>query len=187
MVHLECAYPPAAILEDQAASSKANSTLAVNLPNLSLRQEDMALNETDSTSVSSRSEPNSMSEHASYQATQATELDDGGSNLDPVEADTRSHSPPNPPIHRPHDDVDDPVPLSANSTARSLLRLPVTQETCSGPGSQFGSESAEPHVDTESSSSSHLSLTRLAPCAGSPLFVRHMSAGSTGMNRSLGT
>ncbi|KAF8563540.1 hypothetical protein P879_08631, partial [Paragonimus westermani] len=186
MVHLECAYPPAETLEDQAASSKANSTLAVNLANLSLRHEDMAPTGTDSTSVSGHSEPNSMSEHASYQATQATELHDSGSNLDPVEMETRPQSPPSPPEHRPHDDADDPVPLSASSTARSLLHLPVTP-TYAGPGNDFGSESAELHVDAESSGSSRLSLTRLAPCTESPLFVRHMSAGSTGMNRSLRT
>ncbi|KAF5395686.1 hypothetical protein PHET_11488 [Paragonimus heterotremus] len=177
----------AAILEVQAASSKANSTLAVNLATLSLRHEDMAPNGTDSASISGRSEPNIMSEHASYQMTQATELRDSGSNLDPVEMDTRPYSPPSPPEHRSHEDNDDPVSLSTKSAARSLLHIPVTQETYAGPGNDFDSESAEPHVIAESSGSSRLSLTRLAPCTESPLFVGHISAELIGMNRSLRT
>ncbi|TGZ74333.1 hypothetical protein CRM22_000993 [Opisthorchis felineus] len=182
LVHLECPYPPAELMEEQEQFSKINTLAITNTQSLNLNPEPAGASASLVTSGSEPSEPNSTSENPSYQATQATELLDSASVLDPItdlafagELETRTHSPPTP-LDPPDETVETAATIPAT---RSLTQLPI--DSSLGAGMESGRDML---LDSGAAmSATNLSLNRASSHDLSGLPGHPSASGFRGRNR----
>lgn len=186
MVHLECPYPPAELMEDQQNAAQPGPG-AVN----STQHDELLHVRSDAASMQGGSESGSTSELPSYQATQATELRDSVSMLDPIndsvypnDPETRPQSPPTPSDPPVEDEDSDRLIMSINSPTRSLGRIPT--------GSRFrarttytGSETGYVFTE-EQDAEDNRSRDSFIRHADSEVLLRRLSVGSNS-NPNMGT
>ncbi|CAH8633453.1 unnamed protein product [Dicrocoelium dendriticum] len=186
MVHLECPYPPAELMEDQQNAAQSDPG-AVN----TARHNELLHARSDAASLQGGSESGSTSELPSYQATQATELRDSVSMLDPIndsvypnDPETRPQSPPTPSDPPVDDEDSDRLILSVNSPTRSLGRIP-TGSRFRGRTTYTGSETGYVFTE-EQDTEDNRSRDSFIRHADSEVLLRRLSVGSSS-NPNMGT